>query len=376
MKIQSVNISGQTFGNSRKKFDVQAHVGSMFDNLHHCKQSYNSQDIIDTVECNNVKKVLVSSVSGLNPEGSEFFQSELNAAKDIELIKGNDKVKIYPLISCQPGIAKDSTNIEKLVESGNFYGMKFHPTLTNKSIKDNFEIYSKYFDVAEKKGLPCIFHSTTDGKSDPLEIIKLAETHPKHPVVLYHIDLMASPEQMSKTIDNIYDSLKNSRSNLYVDISWLTGLFDNAEQNKNTIKQALEKIGSDRILFGSDAPIAEMGDKEKYGKFADFVEETVKEFYKDKPEDAEKALNNIFYDNAEELFINKKWFNKPVNETVADKVKKSAFSGKKGLWITAGVVAVGILALVAKSFSNTNKQEKLNIKPKNINVHPSQVKKD
>lgn len=376
MKIQSVNIYNQSFGNNRQKFDVQGHVGSMFDNLHHCKQSYNAQNIIDTVESNNVKKILVSSLSGLNPEGSDFFQSELNAAKDIQAIKGNDNVKIYPLISCQPGIAKDTSVIEKLLNESKFYGMKFHPTNTNKSIKDNLDIYSKYFDIAEKNGLPCVFHSTTDGKSDPLEIIKLSEKYPKHPVVLYHIDLMASPEQMSRTIDNISDSVKNGKSNLYVDISWLTGLFDNAEQNKNTIKQALEKIGPDRILFGSDAPIAEMGDKEKYGKFADFVEDTVKEFYKDKPDDAEKALNKIFYDNAEELFINKKWFNKPVNETVADKLQKSAFSGKKGLWIAAGIAAVGILALVAKSFSQTNKQEKLNIKPKNIDNHPSQVKKN
>lgn len=375
MKIQSVNLHSQTFGNNRQKFDVQGHVGSMFDNLHNCKQSYNTQNIIDAVECNNVKKVLVSSLSGLNPEGSDFFQSEFNAAKDIEVIKGNGNVKIYPLISCQPGIAKDSTNIEKLVEGGKFYGMKFHPTNTNQSIKDNFEIYSKYFDVAKKNGLPCVFHSTTDGKSDPAEIIKLAERHPKHPVVLYHVDLMASPEQMSKTIDNISDSLKNGKSNLYVDISWLTGLFDNAEQNKNTIKQALEKIGSDRILFGTDAPIAEMGDKEKYGKFADFVEETVKEFYKDKPEDAEKALNNIFYDNAEELFIDKKWFKKPINETITEQVQKSSSFSKKGIWITAGVVAIGVLALVAKSFSNTNKQEKSNIKPKNIDAHSSQIKK-
>ena len=141
MKIQSVNMCDQTFGNGRKKFDVQGHVGSMFDNLHHCEQSYNPQNIIDTVESNNVKKILVSSLSGLNPEGSDFFQSESNAAKDIELIKGNDNVKMYPLISCQPGIVKDSTNIEKLVSSGKFYGMKFHPTNTNQSIKDNFEIY-------------------------------------------------------------------------------------------------------------------------------------------------------------------------------------------------------------------------------------------
>ena len=46
--------------------------------------------------------------------------------------------------------------------------------------------------------------------------------------------------------------------------------------------------------------------KEKYGKFADFIEETVKEFYNGKPQEAESALNKIFYDNAEDIFINKK----------------------------------------------------------------------
>lgn len=355
MKIQS--LQSPSFGNSRPKFDVQGHSGSMYDNLHNCKQTYNSQNIIDAVESNNVKKILVSSLSGLNPQGSDVFQSELKAAKEMEIITGNGNVRIYPLISCQPGISKDSGVVEKLIEGGKFYGMKFHPTNTQKSVKDNFEAYSKYLSLAEEKGLPCVFHSISDGKSDPVEIIKLAEQHPKLPVVLYHIDLMASPEQMGKTIDNISNSVKGGKSNLFVDISWLTGLFDNAGQNKNTIKQALEKIGPERILFGSDTPIAEMGDKEKYGKFADFVEDTVKEFYKDKPEDAEKALNNIFYDNAEELFINKKWYQKPVIKGIKGQVKETS-SSKKGLLIAAGVAAAGIIALVVKSLCDDAKKAK------------------
>ena len=125
------------------------------------------------------------------------------------------------------------------------------------------------------------------------------------------------------------------------------------KQNKNTIKQALEKIGPERILFGSDTPIAEMGDKEKYGKFADFVEDTVKEFYKDKPEDAEKALNNIFYDNAEEVFINKKWYQSSLKKEV-----KKASSSKKGLLIAAGVAAAGIIAIAVKTLCDDAKKVK------------------
>ena len=71
-----------------------------------------------------------------------------------------------------------------------------------------------------------------------------------------------------------------------------------------------------------------MGDKDKYRQFTDFVENTVKEFYKDKPDEAENALNKIFYDNAEEVFINKKWYNeylKKAKKSFACIFEKSIF---------------------------------------------------
>lgn len=342
MKIQKTSFSNPSFGSNRKKFDVQGHIGTMYDNGQ--KVTYNSQNIIDTVEPNNVKKVLVSSLSGLNALGQDTFCSEIESAKEIIAMKGNDNVKLLPLLSCQPGIAQDTTVAEKLLDKNKFYGLKFHPSNTNKAIKYNFDIYSKYITLAEKKGLPCVFHSITDGKSDPVEIIKLAEQHPKHPIILYHIDLASQPEQMARTIDNISNSVKAGKSNLFIDISWLTNLWDNAEQNKNTIKQALKKLGADRILFGSDTPITEMGNRDNYGKFADFVEDTVKEFYTDKPKEGEKALNKIFYDNAEELFINKNWFN-----------AKSQPSKSKALLIGVGVGIAAIAAIALKCLHGADK---------------------
>lgn len=168
---------------------------------------------------------------------------------------------------------------------------------------------------------------------------------------------MSTPEQLMKTIDNISESVKAGKSNLFVDVSWLTGLWDNAEQNKNVIKHALDKIGPDRILFGSDTPIAEMGDKEKYGKFADFIEETVKEFYNGQPQEADSALNKIFYDNAEGIFINKTWYEKPVEQT-KQTVKKTL--PKKGLMIFGGAGSSGVIAFAAKTFHTNAKQAKEN----------------
>ena len=338
MKIQSVKFYNPSFTSDRRKFDVQGHIGSHYDGLWKRDAHYSAQNIIDTVETNNVKKVLISSLSGLNPQGSAFFKSEMNAADEMINLKGSDKVTFYPLLSCQPGISQNTDTVKELIEKNKFYGLKFHPTMTDMAIQDNFDIYSDYLALAQNKGLPCVFHSITDGKSDPSQIIKLAEQHPKLPVVLYHVDLMAKPEQMSKTIDEISESVKSGKSNLFVDISWLTDFDGKGEESKSAIKQLLEKVGADRILFGSDAPIGEMGDKEKYRQFTDFVEHTIKEFYKDKPDEAEKSLNMIFYDNAEDLFINKKWYQ------AVDKAKK--MSAK-----TIGLIAAGVViaaAVIAK----------------------------
>ncbi len=348
MKIQSVKMYSPSFTSDRRKFDVQGHIGSHFDGLWNREAHYSAQNIIDTVETNNVKKVLVSTVSGLNPKGSNFFKSELNAADEIINLKGNDKVTFYPLLSCQPGISQNTDTVKGLIEKHKFYGLKFHPTMTDMPVEDNFEIYSDYLKLAEQKGLPCVFHSATDGKSNPAQIIKLAEKYPKLPVVLYHVDLMSKPEQMSKTIDSIASSVHSGKSNLFVDVSWLTDFDGKAEESKNIFRQLLEKVGADRILFGSDTPIGEMGDKNKYGQFTDFVEYNVKEFYKNTPDEAEKALNKIFYDNAEEIFINKQWYT-----PVYKKAKK--ITGKTIALIAAGVIVAA--AVIAKVMDAHNKKK-------------------
>lgn len=339
MKIKYVSYA-PSFTSDRRKIDVQGHIGTMYDNIHGKKSTFTPKNIIDTVEINNVKKVLVSSLSSLNPENSQYFQSETVSANEMRGLVGNDKVKLYPLLSCQPGISKTTADIEKLLDKGGFFGLKFHPTNTQKSIKDYFEIYSKYLSVAEKRELPCVFHSATDGFSDPVQIIRLAEEHPRLPVILYHVDLGAKPEMMSKTIDSISNSVKSGKSNIFVDISWLTDLWDNTESNKSLIRQTLEKIGVDRVLFGSDTPIAEMGDAKKYRQFSDFVENIVKETF------GADVADKVFYQNAENLFFNKAG---NIVETQVKNTSEKIFPTKGGL-IFLGALTVGAIGFMFKFF--------------------------
>lgn len=312
MRINSCTCS---FGSlHRNIIDVQGHIGQMYDGMKNTNLSYSSQDIIDTVADFNVKKVLVSSLSGLNDSSSSLYKDEISANKELleECRKADGK--LFPLVTCQPGISQNTSNIEKVLSAGKFYGMKFHPTNTSKSISENFDIYSKYLSVAEKHGLPCVFHSVTDGKSNPTQIIRLAEQHKNLPVVLYHIDLGSNKQQYFNTIDRIAESVKSNKSNLFVDISWLTDIWsENTQKNKDVIKYTIEKLGVDRILFGSDTPITEMGDKNLYGNFVNFIHNTVKEYFVEnsKESELEKSLDKIFYDNAEEVFFQKNWNKKP-----------------------------------------------------------------
>ncbi len=352
MKIQSLNYTSPSFTGQRAKFDAQAHIGSMYDNLLHTKSTYDIKDIYSIFENNNVKKVLISDISGLNPLGSDLFVSEKDSAETMERLQNNGKVKLYPLISCQPGITQDTEYIGILIKNHDYAGMKFHPTNTQKSIAQNFDMYSQYMSLALKNGLACVFHSVTDGKSDPEQIIKLAEKYPKLPVVLYHVDLAASPDRMTKTIDKIADSVSNGRSNLYVDLSWITGL-RNKEQDKNTIYQLLEKLGPSRILFGSDTPISDMGDSSKYEKFTDFVEDTVKEFYKGNSKEAEKALDRIFYDNSQDIFADKTWY-KSIQKIAAQQ-GKNLFERHKKAWIIGGAAFLGFVGLIGKALYDERK---------------------
>lgn len=365
MRVQfnTTNLHSPAFGAShRNRIDVQGHTGQMYDGMKNLTLTYSGQNIIDTVSDFNVKKVLVSSLSGLNSKDSKLYKDEITANDELLEECSKSGGKLYPLATCQPGIATDTKNIEKVLSKGKFYGMKFHPTNTGQAIKDNFDIYSKYLSVAEQHGLPCVFHSITDGKSDPEQIIRLAEKHKKLPVILYHIDLASDKNQFEKTINKISESVKAGKSNLFVDLSWLTDIWaENTQKNKDIIKMSIDKLGPERILFGSDTPITEMGDRGLYGKFVDFIENTTKEFFKEKGKEteAENALNKIFYDNAEGIFFNKNW-------TKGGLSKKSKIAG---LCIAGAALIVGAGYLI-------NKKLKENELIKELNKNPSRVKKN
>ena len=150
--------------------------------------------------------------------------------------------------------------------------------------------------------------------SRPEQIYELARRHKNVPVILGH---MGGNEGINTkaAVDAIVESIENNSANLYADISWVNA--DTAE--KPDIIEAIKRLKStskgdktDRLLFGTDAPIDRFGGQgefgikplEAYQKVIIDVKNSIRKAFPQK--EANKLIEKIFYKNAQDLFFSKK----------------------------------------------------------------------
>lgn len=358
MKLQ--NISSLNFNG--KIIDSHAHLGNW------CGVNYQKESLDVFIKSplsngDTIEKIIVSNADCLTCAKNEI-------EGNLEILKiSTSSPKIIPLAVCQPKTGNVS-NIKKLFSDNpnKFIGLKFHPD-EHKIIASN-EAFLPYLKFAEEKNLPCLFHcgiAWQDGKlvsenlqySAPDEIYKIAQKVPNTPVIMAHLG--AGGEKVhTKAIDVLLDSIETTKANLYADISWVD--IDNPE--KPTIVSLLKKLQSSpkgdmtsRILFGSDAPIAEftngkdnLNGKQFYEKTISDIKCAIKNNFGDK---ADELIEKVFYKNAENLFFK----DTKVCDIASDKIVKTTKKTKIGL-ILVGIFAFitcGILTLLkSKKSKNIN----------------------
>lgn len=301
-----------------KIIDSHAHIG------YHNREN-NTKEQLDTFvksalpNKDTVEKMIVSDLDVLHSVKGEY---EGNKAA-LELFKNNDKYAL--LASCSPKDG-DVKNIEKLFKEhpNEFKGLKFHPDIQKLPISD--KKYEPYMKFASKNNLPCLFHSQVnvlEGKlnpndihiTDPTHIYNLAKKHPKIPVVLAHMGA-GWQESHDKAIDILVESIKKGDANLYADVSWVD--IDNAQTHIVKAIKRLKGIGekdwkygdqSYRLMFGTDAPLARFqgeGDvRTTYSNFVDKIKTSIRND-KDLQPEAEKIIEDLFYNNAKKLYLSDK----------------------------------------------------------------------
>lgn len=266
----------------------------------------NGKDTIDRVIISNLDCII-------NTKNKTPYQDEISG--NIKLLKeclNNDK--LVPFVVCQPGYGS-AANIELLL---NRYpklikGLKFHPACLN--LPANDIKYLPYMELAEKYHKPCLFHSEviTDknnkfirtGVSDPEFIYETAKKFPNVPVILGHMGLGGS-EAHEAGIKTLINSIEQEDAKLYADLAWVD--WDNPK--KPHIVEVIDKLlnstkgdKTERLLFGTDAPLGVFGEKalkqkDAYENNIKNIKQAIKDNFGD---DANKLISRIFYRNSKKL---------------------------------------------------------------------------
>lgn len=295
-----------------------------------------------------------------------------------QIIKAFDGTAVDKFIAvCQPKTGKVE-NIKQLFKNhkDKFVGLKFHPN--GAELPADSKLYDSYLDFATEKGLPCLFHSDrtfdtiypgADGKnytelkskfSRPEQIYSLAKRHPKVPVIMAHC---GGPEKtdINAAVDVMLKSIENGDAKLYTDISWV-GIDDYV---KGTPKREMEKLVdvikrlkntskgdmTDRILFGTDAPIVRFGSDNAKEIYKDYISDIHSAIKKNFPDEADELTDKIFYENAKKLFFP----DKPEVVPKINPLMKKAPIIALSVAVVAGLTFLGIKAYKNAKNNQNNK---------------------
>jgi hypothetical protein len=142
---------------------------------------------------------------------------------------------LRPLVWVRPGETKREEVRTRL--AGGALGLKLHPTVDD--YRADVKELDPYVEIAAERGYPVACHSAP-GDADPDHIRRLAERFPMIPIILYHTYL-GPQEGRLRAAEHVQE-----QPNLYLETSWCRW---------RTVLQLIEKVGAERVLFGSDASV-------------------------------------------------------------------------------------------------------------------------
>ena len=148
----------------------------------------------------------------------------------------------------------DPTELEKNVKAGGFLGLKPYltdcpPYIPVKEIRIFDFLPHEQLEVANKNGWIIMLHIPRDQRlKDKVNIAQLLEIEEKYPnikLIVAHVGRAYSKED----IGDAFEILKNTKNMLF---DFTANLSDDA------IRACIEAVGTKRLMFGSDLPIAIM----------------------------------------------------------------------------------------------------------------------
>lgn len=226
---------------SDRIIDIHGHIGEF--------RGYDltTATLLANIDRFGVRLVLVSNIDGAELPGTTANTDELTTNRvTVETVRKYPG-KLRGLIWTRP---KDGSpaQIEPMLretlsttdKSRIFVGLKIHPEMNDFPADD--PRVDGYLALCEKYRLPAVFHSGKKGtNSAPEKIYAAARRHPRVPVILYH---MGFGRDHANALSVAKEAATKRDAQLYV---------ETAQADPEAVLQAIKDLGSERVLFGTDA---------------------------------------------------------------------------------------------------------------------------
>lgn len=186
-----------------------------------------------------LKTIAKHNLSGIMSYPNPSARPSPRAAHDrIHQFAVNNPGKVWGVVDLAPGMEDSEyvAEVERCVKQLGFVAIKLHPSMH--PCNPMSAHCDKVFETAKKLDVPVIVHTGTGAPSSlPSMLLPRAKQFPTVRIVLAHAGAYVY------TAEAIYVAME--RDNIYLEPSWCAA---------HRIREMINKIGIERVMFGSDVP--------------------------------------------------------------------------------------------------------------------------
>lgn len=222
-----------------KAIDVHGHFGSYDEGdkgLRASMMSGGIEVVRRRAKAANIRLTVVSAIRALMPYGGDVLRGNQNA---LAVAEEHSDICFWAVLN--PKLHETYKQVESLLKHPRCKGIKIHPTRHFYDIRDFGE---QIFEFASSCNAIILTHSGCHG-ANPEDFLEFITRYPDVTLIIAHLGNSAD-EHFSRQVHSL-KKLENKK--VFIDTSSSKSIYS------GLVEWAVQELGSDRLLFGSDTPL-------------------------------------------------------------------------------------------------------------------------